>query len=242
MTVGIYALKFDGTNKVYIGQSTNIEYRFTAHLNTLKQNRAPKKLQDAYNLFGTPRLEIVCVCSKPELDSAENDAIEIFDSYSNGSNTFRKEGGSMRSTGGLLHPNSKYTRLTLLKVFVLLYKYPDLTYANIASRLKVNQYLVNNIALGTHHLWLKQEYPMEFECMLRNKEYRKKFNVKSLEKETGKIAKLQAPDGTVYEVNNIRQFCMKTHPFSTNPDSARSSLGKVIKGVKPSHLGWTLVS
>ena len=67
MITGIYALKFIGTNKVYIGQSIDIQKRFLAHIYTLSNNRGSAKLQEAYNTFGKPYVDIILECSKEEL-------------------------------------------------------------------------------------------------------------------------------------------------------------------------------
>lgn len=37
MTTGIYCLRFKGTDKVYVGQSNNIIYRFNQHIRSLKK-------------------------------------------------------------------------------------------------------------------------------------------------------------------------------------------------------------
>lgn len=63
MTCGIYIMSFKGTDKVYIGKSKSIETRANSHMFLFRKNRAPYKLQQAYNTFGNPDLEILEKCS-----------------------------------------------------------------------------------------------------------------------------------------------------------------------------------
>ena len=44
MTIGIYLLRFNGTHKVYVGQSINIEKRYTDHLYVLKRGLGTYKM------------------------------------------------------------------------------------------------------------------------------------------------------------------------------------------------------
>lgn len=240
MAIGIYKLNFAGTSKVYIGQSKNIEKRYREHLANLKNgDQSSRRLQEAYDMYGQPKLEILCECSLEELNDLENEAIEIFDSYNDGFNSFRKEGGSQRGLSGTEHPNSKYSKIKILRVFSRLYKTLE-TYRTIAGLENVNIYLIHNIVSGLNHLWLQREYPEQFTEMLLNKDRRRLLNTKSIVNLKGTSIKLISPTNDIVEITNIRQFCINHPDFSNNPDAARSSLGKVIKGTKPSHKGWKL--
>ena len=68
MSKGIYLLRFKGTDKVYIGQSLNIEYRYRDHLNPANRSQ---KLSEAFILYGNPTLEILCEATDDELDDLE---------------------------------------------------------------------------------------------------------------------------------------------------------------------------
>ena len=110
MTIGIYRLVFPNTNKVYIGQSTDIEKRFRAHISTFTTNTATYKLQEAYRLYGKPSLEILIECSLAELNNAETEAVQIFNSYKGGFNS--SPGGDLTQRHGDNSPNAKYTNNT----------------------------------------------------------------------------------------------------------------------------------
>lgn len=87
MTIGIYRLIFPNTDKCYIGQSVNIERRYMQHLRSFELSSASAKLQNAYNMYGKPKLDILLDSIEvSELDTCENEAIEIFDSFHNGFN------------------------------------------------------------------------------------------------------------------------------------------------------------
>lgn len=239
MTTGIYKLNFSNTSKVYVGQSIHIEKRYKEHIQTLKDGTASKKLLAAFKEYGEPSLEILCVCSKNDLNALENEAIEIYDAYNNGFNSFSKEGGSVRALVGLAHPGSKYSKITILKVFSLLYR-TTIPYSTIAKKIGIKQYLVNNIVSGSH-IWLKYEYPKQYEAMLYNRSVRNSTNLKTIsnvDKYTNFV--LVSPTGVVHNnITSIAEFCRNQPDLCINYDSSRSAIGKVLKGTKSAHLGWT---
>jgi hypothetical protein len=96
-------------------------------------------------------------------------------------------------------------------VFSRICRQLHIRYVDIARIERVNVSLVNNIALGTHHLWLKEKYPDKFQLMLDSKSLRKTATGKTIGKTTGSVPKLISPKGEIFEVVNIRQFCI-THP------------------------------
>ena len=71
MTCGIYKLDFNGIC-VYIGQSIDIETRYSTHLRLLRSGNHTKQLLDAYNKYGLPRLKILKECHKHYLDTLES--------------------------------------------------------------------------------------------------------------------------------------------------------------------------
>lgn len=80
---GIYLIKNVINNKVYIGQSINIERRINDHKKLLKGNRHDNKhLQSAWNKNGKESFsfEILEECPIDELNSKEKYYIELFNS------------------------------------------------------------------------------------------------------------------------------------------------------------------
>lgn len=238
MTVGIYQLSWNEEDSlVYIGQSINIEYRYKQHSSALEGNiHSNYKLQEMYNKYVTlPNLSIIEECVASDLDILEISWTKEFDSINNGLNIISAGSGGGR---GLTHSGSKYTKFQILKVFSLLYK-TVLTYEQVANKARLSKYLVHNIAGGNHHLWLKEFFPEQFQLMLSNKVVRSKLNVRSSEREGLIHPKLVSPEGEVFTVNNIRDFCKNHSVLSTWCTSTPSSIAKVLKGTKASHKGWT---
>lgn len=96
MTIGIYKITNKMNNKVYIGESVNIEERWEQHRNDLENNNHHSyKLQQDYNEYGADnfRFEIVetikrnkPVLMKIYLLAYENKYVKQYDSINNGYN------------------------------------------------------------------------------------------------------------------------------------------------------------
>lgn len=228
MTCGIYKLKFNGTDKVYIGQSQNIEYRYSQHLSYLYRNANSKKLQQAYNEFGIPVLEIVLECNIEELDCAENEAIEIYNSYNNGFNTLEAAGDIPRLVGEA-HPGSKYTNQAIEASFILLCD-SQLTHKQIGEMTGVSKNMVNHIAAGTCHAWLQELHPKKYAKLIKNKP------IAGTSAERGKTYPLiQDTQGNQYNIVNLREF-------SRQHNLPYSSLNYLVNSKTKHVKGWVLVT
>lgn len=227
MTCGIYILRFSGTDKVYIGKSKNIESRLVYHRYKLKAGIHTKKLQSAFNLFGEPKLEILLTSTEDSLGVLEDEAIEIFDAVHNGYNTVisSKTGGS--SLRGEAHGNSKFTDDQIIEVFMLL-THSNNTAKDIVNLTGVTLSVINDIAKGANHTWLKQVYPQEYLVLLNKKNNRKSA------KELGIIyPKIVSPEGIEYQVDNGRAFAREHNLQQTH-------LVRLLNGKAKTHKGWKL--
>lgn len=169
MTCGIYILKFKGTNKVYIGQSVNIDKRKSTHYSQFKTGTHSKKLQDAYNLYGLPSLEIIIEGTSDTLDVLENEAIQIWDSVENGFNTLEfAENTPKGNIQGEQHYKSKYSNSRIIEAFLLIVK-KEITLKEISERTNIKYDTIRAITKGTNHTWLKKEYPLEYDLMIATK-------------------------------------------------------------------------
>lgn len=225
MTIGIYCLRFKATDKVYIGQSVNIEKRYKEHLRLLASGNGKKKLQDAYNNYGKPELDILAVTlNSEELNKLELDAINIFDSVNNGFNTLDYTGNpNMR---GLDSVHSKLDRETYVYIYKDLAN-TDLTISCIASRYSTTTDIVGRIFRGETHVWLEKEYPDEYIILKQKRTIgRYKTNLASQ-----KDRMLISSSGTIYYVTNIREFCRE---HNLNP----AHVSRVLNGIRKSHKGW----
>jgi group I intron endonuclease len=94
--VGIYAIKNLKNNKIYIGQSINIQKRIIQHKSNLKRNKHPNAhLQASYNYYGENNFEfyILELCEKDVLDKREKYWIDFFDGKNCQNNFNEKDGG-----------------------------------------------------------------------------------------------------------------------------------------------------
>jgi len=205
MTSGIYVLKFNGTDRVYVGQSVNIETRYRAHKQKLRNGSHNYKMLEAYKLYGIPELEIICECTKNELNRLEQEAFEIYDSINNGFNI--SEDPDIYQEGEK-NGYSKYTNDQIREVFKYLldisYRYKD-----IESLTGVKLNTVRHIANGESHSWLATEFPIEYADMLSIKGADRQASA-NCAKTLGKIyPKVISPTGETFEVTNANAFARK---------------------------------
>lgn len=169
MTCGIYKLSFEGTHKVYIGQSNNIESRLRTHKNFMKSNKCSKKLREAYLLYGIPKIEIILECEEHELDSCENEAIIIWNSVSEGFNTLQKAGDSPKYLAkGEEHVSCIYNNKEIEEAFLLMVN-STLTLKQISEATHVGYATIRAIRSQHNHKWLEEKYPTEYTIMLNSK-------------------------------------------------------------------------
>lgn len=228
MTCGIYRLIFKNTDKTYIGQSYNIENkRYNEHLNSFKNNTASKRLQEAYTLFGTPSLEILCECTEKELNNAEDDAIEIFDSINNGFNTRKVSSGGL--CVGEEHGRSKVSNETIINIFNILVDFPEKTLRDISKDIWVPLSIVEHISDLSRHLWLKDTFPEKYNLLEKLKGNRQNANNKGII-----YPKIVSPDGLEYIPETLK-------PFAREHNLDSGALLRLFKGKVKTHKGWKLV-
>lgn len=232
MTVGIYRLIFDKYNRYYIGQSVNIEQRYKAHLQKLNNGTANVKMNHAYNTYGIPTLEILCECSKENLNIFEKEAFIIFDCIDNGLNIAREPEVYLEGT---LNPASKYGKEQLILVLKLLGD-ELLPYQTIADMTGVDINSVRHIHNQEAHSWLRQEFPDMYEKMLKLKHSGIRIKNRNSAKHLGiSYPILIDPSGSEYIVENVSSFAREYGLDS-------STLVKVLnkKPSYKSHKGWKL--
>lgn len=228
--MGIYKLNFKGTDKVYIGQSKNIESRYIRHLDSFVSNSASQKMIEAYKLYGTPTLEILCECSERELSSLEYEAIGIFNSATNGFNTQHKYNGQYTTAHGDMAGNSKYSNEIYLDILRLLAT-TNAKVDDIADELKVSRNVVAQIKQLVNHTWLKEVSPEYYSAIKCRYE---KYNLQGRSIEyLGKPAILVSPSEEEVTVTSIKDFCSL---YDLDP----GNISKLISGVNKYTSGWRL--
>lgn len=224
MTIGIYKLTFPNTESIYIGQSANIEIRYRQHISCLKNRKAAKKLQKAYDTYGIPNFTIIKECAIEELDTIENEYINIFNSVSLGFNTHQVFEGIRISQYGDLNGRSKHTNSQIIQAFFMLISEEDLTHQEISNVTGVSRAMVVDIAIGHSHKWLDQKFPEEYKYLLSLIGRRKaRF-----------YYKIKSPDGKIYEVKHASLFG-REHGLNSG------NLSRLLNGKCKSHKGWTPV-
>jgi len=226
MTCGIYILRFNGTDRVYIGQSLDIEDRFIKHKSAFKRSVAAPKLQKAFDQYGLPNLEILLECKSSELNTSENDAISIFDAVDNGFNTLREAGNPLlfgERVGTAKYSNEQY--ISVLRLLVQ--KNPTLSKREIEQITGISIYTIRHIAALESHCWLAEvcpDYYAELICIKQQQPYY-----------TGKqYPPIMSPNGTIHTVTHVSNFA-REH------DLLQPKLTEVLKGTRNHHKGWTLV-
>lgn len=213
MKTGIYILRFKGTDKVYIGQSVNIFRRYSAHLRALRNNVSSSKLREAYQMYGEPSLEILLECDAKSLDMEEIQAIEIFDSCTNGFNTFDTILGSNNQVGEDAS-NSIYNNKVYEEVFLLCVE-GILPNQEIASILEVSYSVVSSISACQNHRWLKDIYPVEYSLLEERKN--KPNGYKNTAKYLGiEYPNVVSPKGEILTIGNLREFAREHNLDSGN--------------------------
>ena len=95
--IGIYKISNIINNKVYIGQSIDIERRFTVHMRDLNNNKHYNQhLQASYNKYGKEAFlyEVLCICEITELDDMERFFIDYYNSMNQEYGYNKESGGS----------------------------------------------------------------------------------------------------------------------------------------------------
>lgn len=237
MTIcGIYKLEFDGTDKVYIGQSADIVRRFKEHLYNLATGIASAKLQNGFKQYGIPKLTILSECTSEELEEQEQESIEIYNSVNNGFNSIHI---TDRVVGlqGYNHGSCIHTEKELVAILTYLVNYPNFSYKEISSILQVSINTVAQIAGLRSHIWLKDKYPEMYSILVNLKNTRNKINGILEDKRSngskGKVYKVISPDNTIHSVSNIRAFCRDNNLHN-------GCVTEVLSGKRKTHKGWRL--
>lgn len=234
MTQGIYSLSWNTIDKLYIGQSIDIERRYRDHLSKLRRGVHAKKLQQAFDTYGIPQLTILFEENDPlRLDSLELEAIDLFDSVNTGFNTNTDVSGGCNLTGESAG-NACYTNIQIEKQFHLLVDRQDLRALDISQMTGVDKSTIDAIQCFKVHLWLETKFPEKY-AILRNKAINtSRFGKGKTLKERGiQYPPIVQPTGTEYIVENTQQFA-KDHKLNN------AHLVQVLRGKEKQHKGWKL--
>ncbi len=221
---------FIGTAKCYIGQALDIPRRFTTHKYKLSLGKGAKKLQEAYNTYGEPALEVLVLCAIEELDRLEEEAIEIFDSVNNGFNSISSitSSGYLQLSGDSSN-NSKHTNEQYLETLDLLVL-EEYSHRDIAEQVEVSLAVVKSISSLQTHRWMKNVAPEKYIKLehLHEKYSHKNNNTAAVQ--GIKYPRLVSPKGVYYEVSSLRGFSREHGLHSSNVGSLLQGKLKTLKG------------
>ena len=225
MDSGIYKLSFTGTDQVYIGRSKHLNLRSTQHKSTLKVGSASKKLQAAYNKYGMPSFSIVEYAEEFLLETLEKEYIIKYNSVDNGFNTRKSTSGGHSGLFGETNGRSKYSNDQIIDCLFLLIGDSKITYPIIAQRTGVPKSTIVDIVSGNNHKWLETVFPNEYSLLLS---FKNKTNTRF-------YLKAVSPDGIIYTVGNLSQFCAE-HRLSTG------NMSRLLRGKCKSYGNWTAIA
>jgi hypothetical protein len=156
--IGIYKLVFEGLEDwPYVGQSSDIERRYKAHVSMLQRGKGGKKLLEAFEIAGVPKLEIIEECSLEDLNEREIFWIAKLDAHNKGLNG--SKGGDVYYGRGTEHSNSKYSEQEIIAVLKDIIASPNETVKEVTKRHNIPYQTVYSIKSGQTHQWIQEEYP-----------------------------------------------------------------------------------
>ncbi|HOE39705.1 MAG TPA: GIY-YIG nuclease family protein [Bacteroidales bacterium] len=160
MTKDIYIIKNDINNKVYVGQSNNVNQRFREHCKPSSAYVENDLVAKAIQKYGKSHFWVEVLEEKVE-NYNEREQYWI-----NKNNSIRPNGYNIMTGGedppifsGVNHSESKLTEYILNEIICDL-KYSDLSYRQIAKKYNTNTSTVGNINNGRAYVQTGIEYPI----------------------------------------------------------------------------------
>lgn len=226
MTIGIYSIYFTNIDKIYIGQSQNIEQRFTAHKSLFRRGHYNYKMASAFKSDNCPEFHILEVCEINQLNSLEIYYINEFKSIEEGLNIhYGGDAGILGYTSGKCK-NSKEE----LEICFNLLADPNLSKQDILSMCNVSSNVLDCIISHKRHHWLHEYYP-EISKIIKNNKSIRAVNAQENRYKTNVF--LVSPEGQVFHCTNRNKFA-KEHNLNSG------HLGAVIRKQEIQHKGWKL--
>lgn len=225
MTIGIYTIYFPNIDKVYIGQSQNIEQRFNAHKSLFKKGHYNHKMAEAYTL-DVPEYQILLNCSISDLNKNEISFINEFDSIRFGLNIHH---GGDAGIPGFSSGKCKNTREELESAFSLLTD-SSLTKDEIIRYSGVPSNVLDNIISKKRHIWLHEYYPEKSVIIASNK-HKRASNAQANRFTTNVI---------LIDPNGVEHVCLNRNKFAKEHGLNSGHLGSVIRKQALQHKGWKL--
>lgn len=228
MATGIYILQFKGTDKAYIGKSLSLENRLHSHVWRMRNGCASKKMQQAYNQYGEPWLEVLQECPPEELDSLERQYIVEFNCIQEGFNT--SPGGEAGNTspgelnGRALGSNDDY--ILALELLVT----TSLPVAVVAAKTGLTTSAISHLCSMETHKWLKDACPDLYSALESSKTMHRNKTVQNAKRKYNTII---SPEGVQYDLSGV---LVKT--FCAEHGLTKSKISQLLNGHIVQYKGW----
>lgn len=198
----------------------------------MKASTTSNKLNEAYLVYGAPTIEVLLECDEAELNSCEDEAIEVFNAVDSGFNSCKKSGGGS-SLYGEDRSTSVYTNEEIIVAFnALLDYYYTHTLDEISALIGVSKAVLNQIGTGVKHKWL-EKYSSEKYTELLSRKGTKKSAIQSAVSKGIVYPTIVSPQGLEYNVGNVSSFS-KTHGLDCG------NLNRLLNRKAKSHKGWRI--
>lgn len=160
MTKDIYIIKNDINNKVYIGQSNNVNQRFQAHCKPSSAYVENDLVAKAIQKYGKSHFWVEVLEENIEnYNEREQYWINKYDSVRPNGYNITTGGEDPPMYSGVNHPESNLTEHILNEIIYDL-KYSDLSYRQMAKKYNTNSSTIGSINNGTSYVKSEVEYPI----------------------------------------------------------------------------------
>jgi predicted GIY-YIG superfamily endonuclease len=179
MTEGIYMIHCLPTGDVYIGSSKRIEQRWVDHKSSLQRSvHHCTKLQDYWNTFGSDNFEHKTLELTSDLEARETYWMQEYkDNLLNTAETTHNPMRSQASVDKMLATRgtkqhgagSSSAKLTEDKYLQIVYALTTTTYSpeDLSDYFGLSPRSIRDILKGSRHVWIREQYPTQFETMQR---------------------------------------------------------------------------
>lgn len=217
--VGIYLLSFIGSDKVYIGQSSNIHYRYGQHVCDLAKGISTKRLQAEYYKYGLPKLTVLEETQLGDLDIREQFYISKYNSVEDGLNS------CPNLVGDYANNIEKYKEAIRLMV-----EQPDMPLKDISSMLELPYSRISNLSTLSNIEKLPDPLLPEIEKLKKARDGRAKPRINISAKNYPMVLD---PYGREHLVIKAASFC-KEHNLDPG------GFSRLLNGKRSSYKGWTV--
>lgn len=234
MNTGVYRILCLENQKVYIGSSVNLRRRYLDHWSRLRHKKHGNvKLQNAWNKYGSESFvfDVLEYCDKKILQEKEQYWMETLNACDKGFNISTKAGVHIGGMIGGVYRHSEESKLKISQKNKGRKVSKDwiekMKKHNTGKKLTLEHRLKCSDALKGRTF--TEEHKTKIGDSLKGKKCNHSRDVSK--RYVAKAYKITSPEGEVYEVLGLPEFC-QLHKLT------RSSMASVASGRQKHHKGW----